>query len=89
VNPLQQIPASVRRVLYIVYAILGVALGALAVAHVDHLGSVDLDTVNDVFVYIGAAFGITAASNTFATNTAQVTAPANVTVVQNTDTERY
>lgn len=59
------IPAAWRKPTYLVYALIGVALGAIAQA----FGGVDNvpewhAIVTNVYLYIGGAFGLTAAANT-------------------------
>ena len=62
-NPLTNIPAKYRLWIYSVFSLVGVVIGALDVAHVDSIGSWPLDTVKDVYAYLGLALGLTAASN--------------------------
>ncbi|TAJ21842.1 MAG: hypothetical protein EPO65_00650 [Dehalococcoidia bacterium] len=62
-NPLTSIPPKVRKGLYLVYAVVGLVLGALQVAGLDSLGSVDLSTALAVYAYVGVALGFTAGSN--------------------------
>lgn len=59
------IPATWRKPTYLVYALIGVALGAIAQA----FGGVDNvpewhAIVTNVYLYVGGAFGLTAAANT-------------------------
>ncbi|WGP05174.1 hypothetical protein QFE97_13800 [Bacillus subtilis] len=59
------IPAKYRKPVYAVYALVGVALGAIAQAY----GGVDSvpewhAIVTNVYLYVGGAFGLTAAANT-------------------------
>lgn len=59
------IPAAWRKPTYLVYALIGVALGAIAQA----FGGVDNvpewhAIVTNVYLYVGGAFGLTAAANT-------------------------
>lgn len=63
-NILSDIPPRIRKALYVIYALVGVVLGAFQVADVDSLGPVDLGKTLDVFAYVGIALGLTAASNT-------------------------
>ena len=79
-NPLQQIPASVRRWLYLAWGVVGLVLGACQVADVEALGPVAVDTALEVLAYVGLALGFTAAANVTETNTATVTAPAEVAI---------
>lgn len=57
-NPLKYLPAKYRKVAYGLYATAAVTAGALLVA------GVNIGKTPDVLVYLGAALGITAASNT-------------------------
>lgn len=79
-NPLQLIPASVRRWLYLAYGLAGLILGACQVADVEHFGPIVTDTALEVLAYVGLALGFTAASNVTETNTAVIEAPADVTI---------
>lgn len=59
------IPAKYRKPVYVVYALVGVALGAIAQA----FGGGDAvpewhAIVTNVYLYVGGAFGLTAAANT-------------------------
>lgn len=56
-NPLTSIPPRVRQVLYVLYALAGLALAVLP------LYDVDVSREAQVLVVIGTAFGLTAASN--------------------------
>ena len=56
-NPLTLIPAKYRKYAYAAYALAVIVAGALAVA------GVDTGKTTDVLAYIGAALGLTAASN--------------------------
>lgn len=56
-NPLTSIPPRVRQVLYVLYALAGLALAVLP------LYDVDVSREAQVLVIIGTAFGLTAASN--------------------------
>jgi hypothetical protein len=58
VNPLTLIPAKYRKYAYAAYALAVVVAGALAIA------GVDTGKATDVLAYVGAALGLTAASNT-------------------------
>lgn len=82
-NVLQNIPVKVRRWVYSLYSLAGVAVGALAVA------DVQVGKAPDVLAYLGVALGITAATNAVETNTATVTAPATVEVTALADTRDY
>lgn len=58
------IPAKYRKPIYAVYALIGVALGAIATAYgPDSVPEWHAITSN-VYLYIGGAFGLTAAANT-------------------------
>lgn len=58
------IPAEYRKPIYVVYALIGVALGAIATAYgPDNVPDWHAVTSN-VYLYIGGAFGLTAAANT-------------------------
>ena len=72
-NPLAGLlPAPVRSVLYIVFAVVGVVLGATQVgfAAADAGQPVALTVALAVYAFVGTAFGFTASANT----------PANTTV---------
>lgn len=65
------IPAAWRKPTYLVYALIGVALGAIAQA----FGGVDNAPewhaiVTNVYLYVGGAFGLTAAANTIVSHRA-------------------
>lgn len=61
------IPAKYRKPVYVAYAIVGVALGAIATAYgPDNVPEWHAVTTN-VVLYIGGAFGLTAAANTIVT----------------------
>ena len=63
-NPLVDIiPAAARRYVYAAYALVGVVLGALQTAGVTEVRGLDLATAWAVYGYLGAAFGVVAASN--------------------------
>lgn len=58
------IPAAWRKPTYVVYALIGVALGAIATAYgPENVPEWHAVTTN-VVLYIGGAFGLTAAANT-------------------------
>lgn len=58
------IPAKYRKPVYVAYALVGVALGAIATAYgPDNVPEWHAVTTN-VVLYIGGAFGLTAAANT-------------------------
>ena len=56
-NPLTSLPPRVRQGLYLLYALAGVALAVLPIY------DVDVAREAQVLVILGAAFGLTAASN--------------------------
>lgn len=60
------LPARVRGILYLAYGILGVALGAIQVGYsAAEQGQPTWLTVTlAVYAFVGAGFGLTAASNT-------------------------
>lgn len=61
------IPAKYRKPVYVAYALVGVALGAIATAYgPDNVPEWHAVTTN-VVLYIGGAFGLTAAANTIVT----------------------
>lgn len=61
------IPATWRKPTYVVYALIGVTLGAIATAYgPDSIPEWHAVTTN-VVLYIGGAFGLTAAANTIVT----------------------
>lgn len=63
------IPAKYRKPVYVAYALVGVALGAIATAYgPDSVPEWHAVTTN-VVLYIGGAFGLTAAANTIVSRT--------------------
>jgi len=62
-NPLSSIPPQVRRWLYVIYALVGLLLGACQVAGADTIFGADVTTCLAVLAYVGTALGLTAASN--------------------------
>ena len=64
-NPLTLIPDSVRQVVYVVYACAVIGVGAVQVGFVsvDAAQPPALTVALAVLAYLGAALGITAASN--------------------------
>ena len=62
-NPFTQIPASVRKWLYLAYGVVGLVLGALQVADVENVAGLSTDKALQVLAYVGLALGFTAASN--------------------------
>lgn len=64
------IPAAWRKPTYVVYALIGVALGAIATAYgPENVPEWHAVTTN-VVLYIGGAFGLTAAANTIVSHRA-------------------
>ncbi|AZL13770.1 hypothetical protein CXR25_13805 [Brevibacterium aurantiacum] len=64
------IPATWRKPTYVAYALVGVALGAIATAYgPDNIPEWHAVTTN-VVLYIGGAFGLTAAANTIVSRSA-------------------
>lgn len=64
------IPAAWRKPTYVVYALIGVTLGAIATAYgPDNIPEWHAVTTN-VVLYIGGAFGLTAAANTIVSRSA-------------------
>lgn len=78
-NPLQNIPAAVRRVLYIAYGL--VALAYLVLAAFYDKDPSWVEGIGRVIGALSVPFGALAASNVVPTNTAQVVAPGSVTVL--------
>lgn len=69
------IPAKYRKPVYVAYALVGVALGAIATAYgPDNVPEWHAVTTN-VVLYIGGAFGLTAAANTIVSHTPTDTTP--------------
>lgn len=63
------IPAKYRKPVYVAYALIGVALGAIATAYgPENVPEWHAVTTN-VVLYIGGAFGLTAAANTIVSRT--------------------
>ncbi|WP_172169353.1 hypothetical protein [Brevibacterium sp. CT2-23B] len=58
------IPAAWRKPTYAVYALIGVALGAIATAYGPEHVPARHAVATNVFLYVGGAFGLTAAANT-------------------------
>ena len=82
------IPAKYRKPIYAVYALIGVALGAIAQAY----GGVDSvpewhAIVTNVYLYVGGAFGLTAAANTIVTKHVPDTDNADELEVYDADDE--
>jgi protein-S-isoprenylcysteine O-methyltransferase Ste14 len=61
-NPLTEIPASVRYYVYLVYTLALVVMGAVSIAHTDP-DPEWIKKTGDVLQYLGIALGLTAASN--------------------------
>ena len=77
-NPLTFFSPTVRKVVYVTYAVLAVLFGATQVgyASADVAQPVFLDVAFDVLGYLGLVLGLTAAANTN-----QPTEPVDVNVV--------
>lgn len=58
------VPAAWRKPTYAVYALIGVALGAIASAYGPEHVPAWHAIVSNVYLYVGGAFGLTAAANT-------------------------
>lgn len=58
------IPAKYRKPTYAVYALIGVGLGAIATAYGPEHVPAWHAIVSNVYLYVGGAFGLTAAANT-------------------------
>lgn len=58
------IPAKYRKPIYVAYALVGVALGAIATAYGPDNVPEWHAVITNVVLYIGGAFGLTAAANT-------------------------
>ena len=66
-NLLSEIPARVRKIIYVTFTLIGVAFGATQVAYASVEGASQPDWLTValvVYAYIGTALGLTAASNT-------------------------
>lgn len=86
-NPLQLIPAAVRRWVYIVYGVATLAL-TMAAAYFSSVGDPAPEALVGLagaLVPLGAALAAIAASNTTATNTAVTVAPGDVTLLSDSD----
>lgn len=59
------IPAKYRKPVYVAYALVGVALGAIATAYGPENVPAWHAVTTNVVLYLGGAFGLTAAANTF------------------------
>lgn len=79
-NPFTQIPATVRKWIYLAYGIVGLFLGGCQVIDVSTLGDFPVIKALALLAYVGTALGFTAASNVTQTNTAVVEAPADVEI---------
>ncbi|MDI3331180.1 MAG: hypothetical protein QJR09_10680 [Micrococcus sp.] len=70
----QQLPQNVRRWVYVIFALVGVALGAT----VNGFGTAEiaqplwLEIAGSTYLYLGGAFGLTAALNVGAKKAAEV-----------------
>lgn len=64
-NPLTALPPEFRRAAYLVYAFVGIALGAtkVGIEAADAGVPVWLNVAFAVYAFLGTAFGLTAASN--------------------------
>lgn len=62
-NPLTAMPPKVRSAVYWVYAVVGIAFGALQVYQVETLWGESLVKIMAVYAYLGTALAITAGSN--------------------------
>ncbi|KHS54190.1 hypothetical protein [Brevibacterium linens] len=81
------IPAKYRKPVYVTYALIGVALGAIATAYgPDNVPEWHAVTTN-VVLYIGGAFGLTAAANTLVTKPVPDTDNADEVEVYDADDE--
>lgn len=58
------IPAAWRKPTYVIYALIGVALGAIATGYGPDSVPEWHAVTTSVFLYVGGAFGLTAAANT-------------------------
>lgn len=65
------IPAAWRKPTYVVYALIGVALGAIATAYGPDNAPEWHGIITNVFLYVGGAFGLTAAANTIVSRRAE------------------
>ena len=61
------IPANYRKPVYVAYALIGVSLGAIATAYGPENVPEWHAVTTSVVLYIGGAFGLTAAANTLVT----------------------
>lgn len=62
-SPLQNIPPKVRSTLYLLYALAGLVLGACPIIGVEDLWGFAVTKAGALLVYLGVAFGFTAAAN--------------------------
>lgn len=62
-GPLRALPPAVRRTIYTVLMVAGAVLTGLATTGVDTIGSVDVDTLLQVFATLSAATGVVAVAN--------------------------
>jgi hypothetical protein len=60
---LRRLPGSVRRTLYTVLALLGLALSAAQFLGVESIGSVSMSRALELYAYISPAMGVVAVAN--------------------------
>ncbi|MET1060520.1 MAG: hypothetical protein ABWX84_13045 [Nocardioides sp.] len=60
---LRRLPSSVRRTLYTVLALLGLALTAAQFLGVESIGSVSMSRALELYAYISPAMGVVAVAN--------------------------
>jgi hypothetical protein len=60
---LRRLPSSVRRTLYTVLALLGLALSAAQFLGVESIGSVSMSRALELYAYISPAMGVVAVAN--------------------------
>lgn len=84
-NPFQQIPANVRKWLYVAYGVVGLVLGGFQVAQQDTILGADVVTCLAVLAYVGMALGFTAASNISDPQTVAVSVPGTAVLTTNVD----
>ena len=81
------IPAKYRKPIYAVYALVGVALGAIATAYGPESVPEWHAVTTNVVLYVGGAFGLTAAANTIVTKSVPDTDNAEEVPVDDQDDE--
>lgn len=81
------IPAKYRKPIYAVYALVGVALGAIATAYGPENVPEWHAVATNVVLYVGGAFGLTAAANTIVTKDVPDTDNADEVEVYDADDE--